>query len=156
MSNTAQDKTENLGIIMSFMHTYDVLNRYLEIELAKLGTSPIRFATMNAIIIHGGSMTPTAISRWLFRSPRTVTSMLDSLEKDGFIERQVNRKDRRSIIIKVTKKGWEATNKIVPITEQISQKALSGLDDDQVETLQFVQEKFRKHLLSQIDTGKRG
>ena len=150
MVESSQGGTEKLGITMSFIRTFDILNRYLELELVKYGTSPIRFAVMNAIILHGGSMTPTAISKWVYRSPRTITSMLDSLERDGLIKREANKKNRRSTVITVTKKGWDVTKKIVPANEELSQSVLSCLDDKQIETLKVVLKQLRKHLLRQI------
>lgn len=132
MSQVKDDANRELNYIMSFIRTFDTLNRYLEIELSRLGTSPIRFAVMNAIIVHGGRMTPTDISKWTYRTPRTVTSMLDSLERDGLIRREPNTSDRRSKVAVVTKKGWDTTNRITPVVEEISRKALSCLSGDEI------------------------
>lgn len=150
------DKKRNLNFIMSFIRTFDVLNRYLELELFKYKTSPIRFAVMNAMIVHGGQMTPTAISKWTYRSPRTITSMLDSLEQDGLIRREPNTKDRRSINAVVTEKGWEHTSKLIPAVDRIDQRALSCLSEDELNTLNNIHKKLRKHVLVEIDKSNAG
>ncbi len=142
--------SKNLNSIMSFIRTFDILHRYLELELMKYKTSPIRFAIMNAIIVHGGQMVPTAIGKWTYRAPRTVTSMLDSLERDGLIRREPNANDRRSINVVVTEKGWDDISKKILVAEEINQRALSCLSEDELETLSSILKKFRSHLLSEI------
>lgn len=138
-------------VVMSIGRTGDVLNRYLEIELAKQGSSPIRFGVMNALFVHGGTMTPTAISKWTFRAKHTISSMLHVLEAMGFIQREPNVNDGRSVNIVVTKKGKKATEKMIPISEEINHKVLSCFDDEQIETLMNLLRQLRKHLFKQID-----
>ena len=147
------DLSKNVGtkIVMSIIRTGDVLNRYLEIELAKHGSSPIRFGVMNALIVHNGKMTPTAISKWTFRAKHTITSMLRVLEGIGFIKREPSEEDQRSVDIVITKKGWIATKKMIPLAEQMSKGALSCFDDEQLEILMPLLKDFRKHLLQQIE-----
>lgn len=151
MSISEEVGEKNLNFVMSFIRTFDILNRYLEIQLMEYKTSPIRFAVMNAIIVHGGRMVPTAIGKWIYRMPRTVTSMLDSLERDGLVRREPNAKDRRSINIVVTQEGWEHTNMLIPKTEEINRKALSCLSEDEIDTLSSILKKLRSHLLTEIE-----
>ncbi|MEG1705325.1 MAG: MarR family transcriptional regulator [Clostridia bacterium] len=42
-------------------------------------------------------------------APSTITPIITSLEDDGFIERYIDKKDRRNIFLKVTEKGKEYT-----------------------------------------------
>jgi len=148
-----QSKIDNEATkaIMSIMRTHDVLNRYITIELAKHNSNPTRFAVMNALIVHGGTMTPTAISKWIFRAKHTITSMLHVLEGIGYIERKANQNDARSVNIIITKKGWEATEKMIPIAEEMGQRAVSCFDSEQLETLLSLLKQFRKCLLKQIN-----
>jgi len=137
--------------VMSIVRTADVLNRYLEIELAKHGSSTARFAVMNALVAHGGTMTPTAISKWIFRAKHSITRLLHFFESIGFIRREPSRRDGRSVHITVTEKGWEATERMTPIAEDLSQKAISCFDDKQLEILMNLLRHFRKHLFKQIN-----
>jgi len=138
-------------IVMSIVRTSDVLNRFLEIELAKHGSSPIRFGVMNALFVHGGKMTPTTISKWTFRAKHTISSMLHVLEDIGFICREPNVNDRRSVNIVITEKGWDATEKMIPVSEEINHKVLSCFDDEQIETLMNLLKQLRKHLFKQTN-----
>jgi len=141
---------ENLRTIavMSIIRTADIVNRYLDIELRKLNTSPARFAVMNALLVHGGTMSPSKISKWIFRAKHSVTSMLQVLESIGYVKREPDGNDRRSVNIVVTKEGWKSTEKMIPSAEEMNQKILSCLDESQIETLMEILKQIRRHLLS--------
>jgi DNA-binding MarR family transcriptional regulator len=146
--------SSKIRVVMSIARTADVLNRYLEIELAKHGSSPIRFGVMNALFVHGGTMTPTAISKWTFREKHTISAMLHVLERIGLIRREPNTNDGRSVNIVVTEKGWNSTEKMIPVSEEISYKVLSCFDDEQIETLVNLLKHLRKHLFKQINEAR--
>ncbi len=137
-------------VIMAILRTADILNRYLEIELAKYGSSPIRFGVMNTLFVHGGKMTPTDISRWTFRTNHTITSMLNVLEKAGLIRREPNKDDGRSVNILITEKGWKGSDKMIPVAERMSKRALKSFDDRQLEALEKLLKELRKSLLKEI------
>lgn len=154
MEDKLTGKQTKLHKLMSLIHSFDVLNRYLELKLFPHGINPIRFAVMNALIVHGGRMSPTDISKWTLRSPHTVTSMLDWLERDGLVKREPNLVDRRRIDVIVTDKGWNATRNMIPIVEEIGEKALDCLSQEEIETVIGIMRKLRKHLLAKM--GERG
>jgi DNA-binding MarR family transcriptional regulator len=137
-------------LMLSIVRTSDILNRYLQIELAKHGSSPQRFAIMNALFLHGDKMTPTAISKWVFRAKHSTTNMLKVLEGSGVIRRVPNRNDGRSVNIVVTSKGLKGRPKMLSAAEQISDEALSCFDDKELITLMNLLKEFRRHLLKKI------
>ena len=51
-----------------------------------------------------GISTPTEIARYTGLTTGSTTTMLDRLEKSGFIQRIPNPKDRRGVLIKIKKK----------------------------------------------------
>jgi len=136
--------------VMSMVRTQDIMNRFLEIELGKYGSNPPRFAVMNALIVHGGTMRPSEISKCIFRAKHTVTSMLKALENIGYVKRIANENDRRSVKIVVTEKGWKSTDMMMPIAQEISQQILSCLDEEQIETLMITLRQIRRHLLTKM------
>jgi len=150
MENEKIRITENkiTKAVMSLIRTTDVINRFLEIELRNHGSSPARFSVMNALIVHGGKMSPSNISKWLFRAKHTITSMLGVLENIGYVKREPNGDDRRSVNIVVTKKGWRATEVMIPNAEEMGQKILSCLDEKEIENLMDLLKRIRKHLFS--------
>ena len=154
MGTMKESRTDNQATkaVMSMARSYDVLNRYLELELAKYGSSPTRFGVMNALIVNGGTMTPTAISKWIFRAKHTITSMLRALEGIGYIERDPSPKDRRSVNINVTKKGWKATESMIPRAEEMSQRVISSFSEEELKTLLNLLKRLREGLMKEIET----
>jgi DNA-binding MarR family transcriptional regulator len=148
------DSNKMTDVVMSIVRTHDIMNRFLEIELGKHGSNPPRFAVMNALLVHDGTMRPTEISNWIFRAKHTVTSMLKALENVGYVKRIANESDRRSVDILVTEKGWRSTDNMLPIAEDISKKILSCLDEKEIDTLLDILRKIRKHSLIQLSAPK--
>ena len=143
-------KHTNLDNLMSLIYSFDVLIRYLELQLFPHSTNSIRFAIMSAIITNGGEMSPTAISKRVFRSPRTITSTLDSLERDGLVRRRPNPTDRRGVNVVVTKKGWKSARTMVPVAQEISERIFSCFTEHELETAVGLFRKLRKHALAEI------
>jgi DNA-binding MarR family transcriptional regulator len=143
-----KNRTEDslaLNTIVLLFRTFDGLKRFLDIQQASWGASPLQFAIMNAIYMHGGRMTPTALSKWVFRTRHTVTSDVSTLERMGFVQREPG-VDRRSINIALTEKGLDRIRSITPLAQEISCIILSCLSDEEMETLRSLIRGMRKHL----------
>jgi DNA-binding MarR family transcriptional regulator len=141
-------------IFDSYVRSFDILTRYADLELSKIGTTISRRAVMRAIIILGGKTTPTNISRFISRTPRAITSALDALEKDGVIIRRHNKVDRRSVDVIITDLGWERIERVVPRTNSVLEKAISSLTDEEQDTLRTLLNKLTDNLLTGKKTGK--
>lgn len=151
--NRSAITTANTATIRAVIHTFDILARYLEVELGKHDSSPIQFAVMSALHLHDGKMAPTDIGKSVFRATNTITSMLDTLEKKQLVQREQSTHDRRSINVIVTKKGEQHANKMIPIVELVSKNILFPLDEQEKETLNALLRKLRKHLLTRLSNG---
>ena len=152
----AKASQKSTTAIMSITRTGDIVNRFLDIGLRKWGSSPPRFGVMNALVVHGGTMNPSDISKWVLRAKHSVTSMLKVLEKIGYVERKPNERDGRSVNISVTQKGWSATDKMIPIAEDISKEILSCLDENEIDSLLDILKKIRRHLLIELSAPQIG
>ena len=64
------------------------------------------------------------------------------------MSRVPNEYDRRSVNIVVTERGWEATEKMISIAEEISNIVISCLSEEEADILMDILKKIRKHLLS--------
>ncbi|OIK15146.1 hypothetical protein BIV60_10485 [Bacillus sp. MUM 116] len=77
------------------------------------GYNPSEFkvlATIQRGISEGRpNMKVSEISQKLQVTPPTVTQIINILEKDGLVERQIDPDDRRAVKIKLSEKGMEAT-----------------------------------------------
>ena len=63
----------------------------------------------------------------------TLTSMLDRLEKEGFLKRVPSREDRRKILLKRTKKDRAMEAKYVEVSQQMTKLYYKGFSKSEID-----------------------
>ncbi len=143
------DKTP-LGTLLSILTSFEVLARYLEIELKGYQATLIRFNVMSALFKNGGEMTPSEIAEVVFREKNSITAVLNTMEKQGVVRREPSTNDRRSVKVVITEKGWKEVNRLSPVAQELSRGALTCLDKEKVEELVETMRTLRENLLPKI------
>jgi len=143
------DKTP-LGTLLSILMSFEVLARYLEVELRGHQATLIKFNIMSTLFQNGGEMTPSEIAESVFREKNSITSAIKTLEKEGVVRREPSTDDRRSVKVIITDKGWEVANRLSPIAQELSREALSCIDKEQLEILVGNMRTVRESLLPKI------
>jgi len=86
-----------------------------------------------------GSATPTELSRYTGLSTGSTTTMLDRLEREGFITRTPKAEDRRGVVIKIAPKWPETSGPLVAGVQKAHKELLAGYaDSDLVVILDFL------------------
>ncbi len=147
----AADKTP-LGMLLSVITSYEVLQRYLEIELKRGGATPIKFHVMSTLFKNGGEMTPSNIGKRVFRANNTISAVINSLERQGLVRKEPSKHDGRSFNVVITDQGWQEANQLNPIVQEISRQILSCLDKEQIEALMDIMRTIRNSLLPKINS----
>ena len=123
----------------------DTINRYHEITLNKEGVNRLQWGAMSLLIVRGGCLTPTQLARLMFRSKHSITKVIDSLEREGFVLRDRVGKDRRTIQVRITSAALDYMNRVFSSGTDPSQKVLSAIDEnDRVVLMDLVQKLQRK------------
>lgn len=148
-TNRILDKTP-LGRLLSILKSFEVLSRYLEIELGQYGATLIRFNVMSTLFSNGGEMTPSEIAGSVFREKNSVTAVLNTLERQGLIRREPSADDRRSVRVVITDEGWREANHLNPIAQELSREILSCLEKEKTADLINTMRKLRESLLPKI------
>jgi len=143
------DKTP-LGTLLSVLMSFEVLARYLEIELRRYDATLIRFNVMSTLFKNGGEMTPSEIAESVFREKNSITAVINTLEREGVVHRVPSTDDRRSVKVVITDKGWKEANRLNPIAQELSREALSSVDKEQIEALLDTMRTVRESLLPRI------
>ena len=143
------DKTP-LGTLLSILTSFEVLARYLEVELKRHEASLIRFNIMSTLFKNGGEMTPSEIAESVFREKNSITAVINTLERQGVVRREPSPDDRRSVKVVITDKGWKEANRLSPIAQELSREALSCMDKEQIEDLVDSMRTLRESLLPRI------
>ncbi|MEM6711813.1 MAG: MarR family transcriptional regulator [Pseudomonadota bacterium] len=99
--------------------------RFLRQGLAELGMSPARFQIMQALS-NGQARSMVDLAQQLSVTKRNITTLADGLEKDGLAVRRPHPTDRRSTLVKLTKRG-EA---VFAEAAKVQMKHLADLLDD--------------------------
>ena len=143
------DKTP-LGTLLSILMSFEVLARYLEVELRVHQATLIKFNIMSTLFKNGGEMTPSEIAESVFREKNSITAAINTLEKEGVVRREPSTDDRRSVKVIITDKGWKEANRLSPIAQELSREALSCIDKEQLEILVGNMRTIRESLLPKI------
>jgi DNA-binding MarR family transcriptional regulator len=128
---------------MNLVRTAELLEKRIAALLQPLGLSPASGLVLSMLADTGEALSPNQIADRLIISRASVTSLLDSLEKRGYVRRQPHLSDRRMLVVELTGPGREAADRFRPIVHR-NQKAwldvLSEAEQAQlIETLQRVQ-----------------
>jgi DNA-binding MarR family transcriptional regulator len=148
-ANKRADKTP-LGTLLSIMTSYEVLARYLEVQLKRYQVSLIRFNIMSTLFKNGGEMTPSELAEDVFREKNSVTAVINTMERQGVVRREPSSEDRRSVKVVITDKGWQEANRLNPVAQELSREALSCMDKAQVEDLVGMMRTLRESLMPKI------
>jgi len=143
------DKTP-LGTLLSILTSFEVLARYLEVELRPYEASLIRFHIMSTLFRSGGEMMPSEIAESVFREKNSITAVINTLERQGVVRREPSTDDRRSVKVVITEKGWKEANRLSPIAQELSREALSCLDKEHIQELVDIMRAIRESLLPRI------
>jgi DNA-binding MarR family transcriptional regulator len=75
----------------------------------------------------GRPLTPTEISERTLLASATMTAVLDTLERQGWIRRTPNPDDRRSVLIEITPEGRELADRFIPGLHIVERRVMSAL-----------------------------
>jgi DNA-binding MarR family transcriptional regulator len=129
-------------------HVMATVGRILEaahlIERTRLAPLAARFGLQSgefdviAALRRAGApyeLTPKALYEALMLSSGAMTSRLDRLERAGLIERHASARDRRSVDVRLTQKGLDLIDEILPHHVANEQEALASLSPREQEQL---------------------
>jgi DNA-binding MarR family transcriptional regulator len=79
----------------------------------------------------GQPLSPTAIADRLIVTTASVTSLLDTLERRGLVERRPDPTDRRRLLVVITKDGAAIVDQFLPEVVALQTAALATLTEPQ-------------------------
>ena len=80
-------------------------------------------------------LTPTALFEAAMMSSGGMTARIDRLEKAGLVERRPHPSDRRATLVRLTDKGFDLIDSIMPSHQDTAREALAGLSPEEQMTL---------------------
>ena len=92
-------------------------------------------AALNALAVIEGSGAPMAagaVGASMHITSGTMTSVLDTLERNGYIERLTDPDDRRRVLVDVTPAAQEVLDRLLPEVVQTTTAVMAELDDKEL------------------------
>jgi DNA-binding MarR family transcriptional regulator len=96
------------------------LTMYLEIQTRDLGVSPLEGHVLTYLRKYAPA-TVGELVRVFGLKQSTFTSLLDRLERDGLVRRELNPEDRRSLLVHLTDRGRELTTRLNRLLEKLEE-----------------------------------
>lgn len=79
----------------------------------------------------GTPLSPTTIAERLLVTTASVTSLLDTLEKRGFVARSPDPDDRRKLLVTLTDAGQDVVDAFLPQVVAVQTALVAGLSEPQ-------------------------
>ena len=83
----------------------------------------------------GGKVTTSELAAKLKMLPPAVSRSLKGLEEKGYIERSVNKKDRRNTYVELTPEGERITNEVRQLMCDFGRSVMAQVNEEDVERL---------------------
>jgi DNA-binding MarR family transcriptional regulator len=98
-----------------------------EMKRAGHDLTPVQFAAMQALRGSEG-MDQAQVAQLIAYDRATIGGVIERLEKRGFVQRQVNRRDRRARQVSLTAAGEAMVDVLIPVVRGFQDDILDGLD----------------------------
>ncbi len=99
-----------------------------------------------------GTQKMKGISEYLGVAVNSVTSIIDNLEKKGFVVRQRSQDDRRVVYVELTQSGRDAADASALGKRELLRTMLERLTDEEQETLVFLSKKIAASAVQKIES----
>ncbi|MFI5042636.1 MAG: MarR family winged helix-turn-helix transcriptional regulator, partial [Acidimicrobiales bacterium] len=90
-------------------------------------------AALNALAViegEGGPIAAGEVSARMHITTGTMTSVLDTLERNGYVESRADPGDRRRVLVDITPAAEDVLDRVLPEVQQVVSVAMGVLDDD--------------------------
>ncbi|WP_294703499.1 MarR family transcriptional regulator [uncultured Fusobacterium sp.] len=116
---------------------------YIETLLKKKGINNLGYSHVRIIIILSiyKKLSMKEISEFINKDKSTVTTLVNKLEKLGYVRKKTCSKDRRIVFLELEEKSEEIIETVFQVAELFQEKVESILSKEERETLFFLMEK---------------
>ncbi len=131
---------------MNLVRTGDLIVDRVARLVRKLGLTPASGLVLSILADAGAPLPPHEIARRLIVTRATVTGLVDSLQRRGFVRRSSHPKDRRSLLVEITPTGRRTLNVMRPLVHRHQRVWLQALSEREQERLIELLGRIQEHL----------
>lgn len=111
-----------------------------------LDITPVQSRIITAIYEHGNSICQKQLESKVFRNKSTLSSVLDNMEKNGYIKRIESESDSRKKLIVLTDKAYQIVDKLNEDRETLDKIMCEGISDSEYNSLCTILDKIKENL----------
>ncbi len=141
--------------IMVGLNVHDVarmIRRDFDRRAREEGLTRARWQVLWHLARHEG-VHQAALAEILDVAPISLTRQLERLEQEGLVERRADPSDRRRRRLFLTEAATPALERLRELAAMTRERAIAGLNSEQIETLREVLETMRTNLCDRPDQG---
>lgn len=129
--------TAPLGVVIRVMTLYRSFLREATRALEPLGLELWEYDVLSALRRQGRpyALQATALARETGLSTGAMTNRIDRLEERGLVQRQPDEDDRRSVLVRLTRKGRKVIDEAIQYRLDAADESLRDLDSAQLQQL---------------------
>ncbi len=131
--------------VMNTIRTADILFDRIGRLLRPLGVSAAGGLVLGILRDHG-VMSPSELGERLIVTRATVTGLLDSLERPGFVRRSANPRDRRSLLVEITPAGLDVLRELRVLVHRNERDWMAVLTDEELQAYIDLQHRIQDGL----------
>lgn len=103
--------------------------KYFSKLLEEFDLTPAQYGVLNCLW-REGQLSPKQIGELVYLEASTVSGILDKMQKADLIERTIDPKNRRNILVEATQKSLAIREKVEAATIELNNIALQNLSND--------------------------
>lgn len=139
------------GIVVRVARAADLLDRAARVNLRQVALTKEEFKVICAL--HAGDRSHGSLCDELAVSTGAMTNRLDKLERAGLLERSPDPRDRRGVLVNLTRAGQARLDDYIGLGAARELAMLSGLSLADKRRLNRLLEKLLNSLRSDLDAG---
>lgn len=145
MNNIKDFINENkltLSTLITFTRAEHTIHKKELETIKKSGLTTAQFGVLEALY-NKGDLKICEIIEKILTTSGNITVVIKNLEKDGFVKRNLDPKDKRATIISITDEGKKIIEEILPSHLENIVNIFSVLTDEEKLTLKNILKKFK-------------
>ena len=137
-----------LRAYLLFLYIAHIVQEYANDHLYRqVGISEVQYRALGHIVINGGSIRPSELSKQLSRVQHNTTTLIDRLRAGGLVTTERDNGDRRYVNINVTDKGREVYIKTYPVAREIVNQVMSSISEEDAVKLEELLSVIEQNIL---------
>ena len=130
-----------LKIFIGMSRALNKINRATNKVYTKYGLTSAQFAVLEALY-HKGDLSVGEVQDKILSTSGTIPVIVKNLEKEGFLEKRNDDKDKRRFILHITQKGRELMDIVYPENEEIIISMMNIWNKEEQEEILKYMKKF--------------